>query len=121
MFRVVGEDRRVGAPVLVELRGELDEVAGYGGSGQRWILRGGEEAVEGVAELVEEGGDVVEGQERGLAFCGLRDVRDVVDDGQGAEKSGLMDERGHPGATVFVVALEGIEVKEREGLVVGVG
>ena len=45
--------------------------------------------MEGVAELVEEGDDLVECQERGLACRGGWDVRDVVDDGEGAEQAGL--------------------------------
>src|ERR1700734_1605162 len=114
MLRVVGEDCGVGGPVLVELRGEFDEVAGDGRAGEGWVLGVGEEAVEGVAELVEEGDDVIEGEERGLACGGGWDVRDVVDDGERAEQAGLAYERGHPGAAVLVVALEGVEVEEGE-------
>src|SRR5947208_13318513 len=46
--------------VLVDLAGELDEVAGDVGPGEHRIGLVGEEAMQGVAELVEHGGHVVE-------------------------------------------------------------
>ena len=114
------EDRRVCRPVLVELRGELDEVARDAGSGEAGIFAVGEHAVQGVAELVEHRGDVVEADQRGLAGGGLRQIGDVVDDGQCAEQLRLIDEVAHPGAAVLVVALEVVAVEERERLAVGV-
>ena len=121
VFGVVAEDVGVRGPILVELRGELDEVARDGGAGQAGVVGGREQTMQCVAELVEEGDDLVEGKEGGAACDGLRNVGDVVDDRQGLKQARLVNERRHPGTAVLVVALEGIEVEEGEGLVVHVG
>ena len=39
-----------------------------------------------MAEFVEHGGDVVESEQLGLASRRLHEIRDVIDDGLGAEK-----------------------------------
>src|SRR5690606_41689631 len=75
--RIVGKDGRVRRQLLVDLRRELDEVARHVGARQRRGARGREEAVQGVAELVEGGDDVVEGQQRRLVFGGVGEVADV--------------------------------------------
>ena len=80
VHRVVREHLRVERPVLVELRGKLDEVARDVGARQRRVLLVGEQAVQRVAELVEHRRHVVEADERGLARRRLREVGDVVDD-----------------------------------------
>ena len=76
--------------------------------------------MEGVAELVEEGDDVVEGEEGGFAGGGRGEVGDVVDDGEGAEELGLADEGAHPGAAALVVAFVEVDVDEGDGGGVGV-
>ncbi len=120
VLRVVVEDGGIRGPVLVELRRELDEIAGDGGSGEGGVFGVREHAVEGVAELVEHGDDVGKGDERGLALDGFGKVGDVVDDGQGAEQLRLRNEFAHPGSAVLVVALEVVAVEEGERLAVGV-
>ncbi len=60
VLRVVSEDAGVGGPVLVELRGELDEVARHGGTADQRVFDVREHAVERVTELVEHGAYVVE-------------------------------------------------------------
>ena len=86
-------------PVLVELRGQLDEIGGDVGAGNFRIGDGGEQAVQRVAELVEQGARVVEAQERRLAVGGLGKIRHVDD--EGADVAGelfLIAQSGHPGA-----------------------
>ena len=113
----VREDLGVGGPVLVELGGGIRRSReGTEGAGEAGVFGVGEDAVEAVSELVEHGGDVVEGDERGLAGGGLGEVGDVVDDGELVEERGLIDEVAHPGAALFVVALEVVEVDEVRGV-----
>ena len=114
------EDRGIHRPVLVELRGKLDEVARRRSPGEARIFRVGEHPVQCVAELVEHRDDVVEADERRLTGRRLRQVADVVDDRPCAEQLRLTDEVRHPGAAVLVVALEVVAIKERERLAVGV-
>ncbi len=53
--------------MLVELGGKFDKVARHIGARQRRIVLVGEQAVQGMAEFVEHGGDVVEADQRRLA------------------------------------------------------
>ena len=115
---VVGEHLRIGRPVLVELRRELDEVARRVGARQRRVLLVGEHAVQRVAELVEHGDHVVERQQRRLAGGRLGEVGDVVDHRLGAEQLRLVDEVVHPGAAALVVALEVVAVEQRQRVAV---
>ncbi len=64
---------------------------------------------------MEQGGDVVVADQRGLAGRGLGEVADVVDHRPGPEQLGLTDEVAHPGAAVFAVALEEIEIDQADG------
>ena len=75
------EDLGIAGPVLHDLGGQLDEVARHVGPGQRLVGHVREQVVQGVAELVEEGLDFLEGDERGLVGRRLGEVADVVDDG----------------------------------------
>ena len=120
MLGIVLEDRRILRPVLIELRGELDEVARGRSSGEAGVLGVGEHAVQGVSELVEHGANVVGGEQRGLARRRLGEVADVDDDRLGAHQLRLLDEVVHPGAALLVVALEVVDVEQGEGAAVGV-
>src|SRR6185437_15169247 len=71
VFRVMLHDLWVRCPVLIELRGELDEVARSLGAAEARILRVGKDSVKSVAEFVEHGGYVVEGEKRGFTGGGL--------------------------------------------------
>jgi hypothetical protein len=50
----------------------------------------------------------------GFTARGLRQVGDVVDDGQVAQEFRRADERGHPRAAILVVPLEVIAIKQRQ-------
>ena len=106
--------------MLVELRGKLDEVARHCCTGKSGIFGVGEHAMQRVAELVEHGGDIAEAEQSGLARRRLAEVADVVDHRQRAQQLGLVNKVAHPGAAVFVVALEVVAVKKSQGLAVGV-
>ena len=62
---VVLQYLRLKCPVLVDLRGHLDKIAVGVGTCQATILHAGEHAVEGMAELVEDGLYLVPGEQRG--------------------------------------------------------
>ncbi len=120
MLCIVAEDFGMGGPVLVELGGELDKVARSGCAGEAGVLNVGEHAVKSMAEFVEEGGDLVEGDERGVARGRLGEVTDVGDDRGGVEQARLADEAGHPCAALFVVALKVVAIDQREVRCIGV-
>ena len=66
-------------------------------------------------------GDVVKADQRRFAGRRLRQVRDVVDDRQGAQQRRLIDELRHPSTAVLVVALEIIAIEQRQRLAIRVG
>src|SRR5580698_9778046 len=70
--RVMLEDRRVSGPVLVELRGKLDEISRRRGPGNARVFGVGEHPMQSMAELVEHRDDIVEADERRLPGCRLR-------------------------------------------------
>ena len=109
---VVPEHLRPGCPHLVHLRGVLHEVAGDRGPGEVGIADVREEAVQGVPELVEQGDDLVEGQQGGFALRGLGDVQVVRDHRLRPEQAGLGDVGVHPGAAPL--RGPGVEVAEEE-------
>ncbi len=74
------EDFRLLQPVLEELGGELDEVAIDAGAGEVGVGDVREQAVQSVAELVEEGAGVVEAEQRRRPGFGLGEAHDVGDD-----------------------------------------
>ncbi|MBG9885503.1 hypothetical protein ABE10_02645 [Bacillus toyonensis] len=76
---VGGQDLWPEEPHLVHLAGELHEVPEHPRAGEVRIGHGGEQSVQGVTELVEEGGDLVEREERRFALAGPGDI-EVVDD-----------------------------------------
>ena len=117
---VMIEHGGIAGPVLVELRWEFDEIVGHVGAGQAWIFGIGEHGVQRMAEFVEDCGYIIEAEQRGLAGCGLAEIRNVINDGQGVEELGARDKVIHPGAAVFVVAFEVVAIPQRERLAVSV-
>jgi hypothetical protein len=93
---VVGENLRVAQPHLVDLRRVLDEVAGHRGAGEHRILHVGEQAVQRVPELVEQGAHVVDREQRRLPVGGARQVERVEHHRLRAQQPRLRDERVHP-------------------------
>ncbi len=86
-------------PVLEELRGELDEIARHARPGDQRIGDVGEEAVQRVAELVEEGARVVEAEERRIARAGFGKIHHVHDDRPDVAVELLLAAKtAHPGA-----------------------
>ena len=90
-------------PVLVELRGQLYEIGGDAGAGEQRIGDVRQQAVEGMAELMEEGAGVVEGEQRRLALRRLGEVHDIDDDRPdiAAIEPLLVAEAAHPGAAAL--------------------
>ena len=74
-------------PVLVELRGQFDEIGEHAGAGQRGIGHVRQHAVQAVAEFVEQGAGVVRRQQRGLAVGALGEVADIDDQRRDAPSS----------------------------------
>ena len=86
-------------PVLVKLRGQLDEIARDIGAGDQRIGHVGEEAVQRMAEFVEQRARIVEGEKRRLALRRLGEIHDVDDDRPDvAGQPLLVAQRAHPGA-----------------------
>ena len=116
------QDLRHLQPVLVKLRGQFDEVAGHRGAGEQRIGHVGQQAVQRMAEFVEQRARVVEGEQRRLAGGGLGEVADIDDDR--ADIAGelfLVAQRGHPGARMLggageIVADEQADVAARSVL-----
>lgn len=73
-----------------------------------------------MAELMEQGGDVVKAQQRRLAGGRLGEVAHVADHRFGTGKAILLDEHVHPRATGLAVALEVVGVEQRHGSAVGI-
>ena len=67
MAREAAQDFRPLQPMLVELRGKLDEIARDIGSREQGIGHVGQHAVQGVAEFVEQRARVIEAQQAGFA------------------------------------------------------
>ena len=118
------EKLALGEVVLVELRGEFDEVAVDGGTRKRSVLALRQQSVEGVAEFMEESLDLIGCEQRGGVGRGLGEVhhdgylRTVVDALGG---DALVLEAGHPGAGALGVAREevGVDHADKLPLVVG--
>ena len=98
----LAQDLRLLQPVLVELRRQLDEVGQHAGAGDQRIGHVRQQAVQAVAELVEQRARVVERQQRRLAGRRLVEVHHVDD--ERADVAGellLVAERRHPGAAAL--------------------
>ena len=100
-------------PVLVQLAGELDIVARHGRARHRRIGGVGVQAVQGVAELVEQGGGVVPRDQQGLAGLALDEVGVVRDDRGDLALEPLLRAVGvHPRARALARAGIGVEVPQ---------
>ena len=80
MARVPLQDLRHLQPVLVELRGQFDEVARHRGAGEQRIRHVGQHPVQSVAELVEQRARVIEGEQRRLPRRRFGEIADVEND-----------------------------------------
>ncbi|SIH10726.1 transmembrane protein [Mycobacteroides abscessus subsp. abscessus] len=109
------------APHLVELGGELDVVAGHRGARRRGVGRVREEAVEDVAELVEERRQLGRGEQGGPAGTGLGKVEGEGDDREVAGQPGGGHELVHPRASPLRVPRIGVDEDEAEGATADVG
>ena len=106
-------------PVLVELRRQLDEIGGDAGAGDHRIGDVGEQAVQRVAEFVEQRAGVVEAQQRRLAVGALVKFITLTTSGRmsPASFSWSRSER-HPGAAALgrpreIIAEEQADVRCR--------
>ncbi len=77
----IAQERRFHEPVFVELRGQFHEIAGDRGAGDSRVGDVGHQPVQRMAEFVEQGAGVVEGEHRVVPLGGLREVHRVDDDG----------------------------------------
>ena len=114
----------LGEIILIELRGELYKVAVDGCAGERGVVAACEQTVEGVAELVEEGLNLVGGEERGAVGGGLGEVHHDAHLGTLVDTLGvdaLVAESGHPCSGALAVAGEevGVDHADEVALVVG--
>ncbi len=121
MARVVAQNLRHLQPVLVELRGQFDEIARHRRAGEQRISDVRQHAVQRMAELVEQRAGVVEGEQRRLAGGRLSEIADVEDDRPDiADQLFLVAQRGHPGAGMLGAARVVIADEQRDVLAVGV-
>ena len=118
MAGIVVEYLRYRGERLVELRGHLHEVAGHRGAAQTVVLAVGEHPVEGVAELVEERGHLVPGQQRGLSLRGLGVVAHIKYNRQLIALATLLGEAVHPGTASLRGTAEVVGIEEGERLAV---
>src|SRR5689334_3872004 len=86
---------------------------------ERGVFDRGEHAVQRMAELVEHGSNVIPSEQGRLARSGLREIRDVIYDGNGSCKLRGHDERTCPSAALLVIALEVVDIEECERLAIG--
>src|SRR6516164_1493481 len=114
MLCVVLKNRRIGRPMLVELRWKFHKVAGYGGSGKAGIFRIGKHAVKRVTKFVKHSPDIVSGKKSRLTRSGRWKIGNVTDNRQRTQQPRLFDKAIHPGTALLVVALEVVAVKERQ-------
>ena len=88
--------------MLVELGGQLDEIGGDAGAGDHRIGDVRQQPVQAVAELVEQGAGIVEGEQRRRAAAGLGEVHHVDDERPDVARKLLLDpQRRHPGAAAL--------------------
>jgi hypothetical protein len=103
--------------MLVELRRQLDEIAGDAGAGNQGIFDIRQHAVQAMAEFVEQRARIIETEQRRTALRGLGKIHHVDDDRPDiAVEFLLRAEAGHPGAAAFGGAREIIAKKEGDML-----
>ena len=79
-----------------------------------------EHAVQRVPKFMEHRPHIIRGEKSRLAGSGRGEIGDVTDNRARAQQFGLVHQVVHPGATLLVVALEVVAVKQRHGTAVGV-
>jgi hypothetical protein len=116
------QDLGRGEPAFEELGGELHVVAGDRGAGQRRVADARVEAVQRVAELVEERVRVVPRDQDRLPRLPLHEVRVVGDDGRDVAVEALLVAVGvHPGAGLLARTRVGVEIPQAHLLAGRVG
>ena len=93
-------------PVLEQLRRQLDEVAQHVRARHALVSDVGQQAVQTVAEFVEQRACIIKTQQRRLTRRAAREVVVVDDDGQRARVARLLAKRTHPRATALARARE---------------
>ncbi len=124
MLGIAGEHFFLEGPVLVDLRRQLDEVAGHGGAADRTVVALGEQAMEGMAEFVEHGLHVVKAQQRGRVGRRFVEVAHVDDDRThhlAVEGHVLIADVVHPGAAALAFTREVVGGQHADQRTVGIG
>ena len=98
---IVAKNCWVERPVFVDLGGEFHVVARHVGAGEGGVPHVGQQAVEGVPELVEHGRYFVEGEQRGAAIGGFGHAHDVDDHRPQPQQPRLLHKPRHPGPAAF--------------------
>ena len=114
------ENFRLGQPVLENLRMEFDKVAVHRCARQGRILGIGQDAMQAVAELMEERRRIGEGDQRRLALRRPVVVAIVQDQRNFAGNPVLGPERAHPGAGTLALAGEIVAVEQGDHITFGV-
>src|SRR2546425_4316607 len=73
-----------------------------------------------MTEFVEHSGYIIKAEESGLALHGLGKIKNVIDHRLDAKQFGWIDKLVHPGAAIFVIALEIIAIPKRQRFAVGI-
>ncbi len=117
-----GQGLRVPAPVFQELAGQFHGIPGHAvDSGYVQYVDLGQHVVQAVAELMEQGGDFVVGQQRRLAIHRRREVTGQEGHRQlqlAAKVAPADPAVCHPGATAFALARKEVEVEPGQRLAV---
>ncbi|KAF5045424.1 hypothetical protein DSECCO2_481350 [anaerobic digester metagenome] len=109
-------------PVFHDLTGEFHEIPEYGSAGKTVIIAIGEQGMQGMAKLVENGSGFIQAQQRGLSIGGWskathdHHMRSAHTVGIHA----LVKERALPGSATFGFAGEKIDVKQAKIAVIGI-
>ena len=115
MQREAPQHVRLLEPMLVELRRQFDEIGIDAGARDHRIGHVRQDAVQRVAEFVEQRARVVEGQQRGFAVGALGEIHHVDDQRADiAAQLFLLAQRGHPGAAMLGGPREIIAEEQRD-------
>ena len=100
--REAAQHLRLLQPVLVKLRRQFDEIGGDIGAGNFRIGDARQQAVQRVAEFVEQRARILEAEQRRLAVGGLGKIADIDDERRDiAGELFLIAQGGHPGAAAL--------------------
>ena len=111
---VVGQHRRISGQSLIDLRREFHEIGAGVGASEEGIGLAAEHAVQRMAELMEEGGHIIEAQQAGLPWRWLHVVAVLRDHRLLLKQGALIHEGAHPGTTVLVVAGEVVPIEQSD-------